>query len=98
MTLLSVNEDMAKALAKLGYPQIEEGEKPSNLLQRCITCVTKRLKKLTELMPSSKPGGEDPGEKKAPTQAGDAKDAKDAKAALEQKTRPYVQSKRCMLS
>ena len=86
VTVTPVNEDTAKLLAKLGYPQIEEGEKPSNLLPRCIACVTKRLKKMAEMMPSADPNADG----QAPGQAGDGKDADaDAKKALAKKTWPY---------
>ena len=80
MTVTTVNEDTAKLLAKLGYPQIDEGEKPSSLLPRCMACVTKRLKKMAEMMPSADPNADGQAAGQAPGQAGDGKDAKGANA------------------
>ena len=79
VTVAPVSEDMAKALAKLGYPQIEDGEKPSNLLPRCIACITKRLKKMAELLPTMP----------KPAEAGTSEAPAD-KVALAQKTWPYT--------
>ena len=46
-------EELAKALRKLGYPEAEEGMKPSQMLPKAIVCVTKRLKKLAEYIPDT---------------------------------------------
>ena len=50
--LIPPSEDLAKALKRLGYPEVEEGIKPSGLLQKAMTCITKRQKKLAEFLPS----------------------------------------------
>ena len=55
------SEDLLKVLHKLGYPEVEEGAKPSSLLPKVITCCTKKLKKLSDLLPSE-PAAQEPRE------------------------------------
>ena len=81
------NEDLLKVLRKLGYPEVEEGAKPSCLLHKVILCITKKLKKLSDLLPaeSSAPtAGED---RHDAEKGGDEKDGSDAsKNVLAQKS------------
>ena len=53
LTATSPTEELAKVLSRLGYPQAEEGMKPSQMLPKAINCVAKRLKKLAEYIPES---------------------------------------------
>ena len=53
--LTAASEDLQKVLHKVGYPEVEEGEKPSALLPKCITCLTKRIKRLGDLAKSLAP-------------------------------------------
>ena len=46
------NDELAKLLKKLGYPDGSDGSKPSALLAKAISSAQKRMKKLEEMMPS----------------------------------------------
>ena len=76
------SEDHLKALKKLGYPEVDEGTRPSALLSRVINCCTKRLKRLGELIPDNQPEPQP-----APPNDGDGEKAAEAtKSALQQKS------------
>ena len=54
----AANEDLQKVLHKVGYPEVEEGDRPSNLLSKCITCIMKRIKKMEDLSTALNPPAE----------------------------------------
>ena len=82
------SEDHLKALRKLGYPEVDEGTRPSSLLSKVIHCATKRLKKLGEMMPST------PAESPKPPKPTDPADptADATKSGLQQKSLVLIRS------
>ena len=44
-----LNEDLTRTLKRLGFPEVQDATKPSALLQKASTALTKRLAKLDEI-------------------------------------------------
>ena len=51
----ATNEDLQKVLHKVGYSEVEEGDRPSSLLPKCITCIMKRIKKMEDFSTALSP-------------------------------------------
>ena len=45
-----VTESVQKALKRLGYPEVQEPNKPSTVLSKALTAVGKRLNKIDTLL------------------------------------------------